>query len=409
MANNGRPSDVDTRGVSQEEEVVTEETFGDLLRNEREERELSIRSAAETLEADPEWLLALEQNDFDALPDEATMRACLERYADVLDVDAELMIADYDRERESFLAAQRERAALRAQEEEAARREEEASRRAAEAARQAEQAQPTAPLVIDRIKRSPSPAPPTLASTSTFDTPRPAKRAMPILALAAIALLTIGVVGLIGWKRASEAEVPTAAVPAAETVADSTNSAAVAATIEPTPAARQEPPGVDTEPIEKREEPTAEVERIWASPAGVSPTEAIARSTAEPATKSTPEPPAVDPRPDPSEGSQLSITEHGVGTDVQDRKLIGKSDRFTVGTRVWYWTRVLGGGSGDKIDHVWLRDGVEETRISLRVGAATWRTFSSTSLDREPSSDWAVEARDANDTVLSRVEFSSVR
>ena len=70
------------------------ETFGDKLRIEREHRGLTIRAVAEILGADQDRLLALERNDFEALPDETTMVQCLHAYADCLRVDAELMIED---------------------------------------------------------------------------------------------------------------------------------------------------------------------------------------------------------------------------------------------------------------------------------------------------------------------------
>ena len=79
------------------------ETFGDKLRIEREHRGLTIRAVAEILGADQDRLLALERNDFEALPDETTMVQCLHAYADCLRVDAELMIEEYIREREKCL------------------------------------------------------------------------------------------------------------------------------------------------------------------------------------------------------------------------------------------------------------------------------------------------------------------
>lgn len=101
--------------------------------------------------------------------------------------------------------------------------------------------------------------------------------------------------------------------------------------------------------------------------------------------------------------SHLSITGSGVGTGVVDRELVGQSDRFAVGSRVVFWTHVVGGRDGDTIDHVWFRDGSLVGAASLSVGGADWRTQSRRVLG--PSGDWVVEARDADGRVLARHEF----
>jgi len=80
------------------------DTFGARLKSEREDRGLTIQAVAKTLGVDHDRLLALERNDFEALPDEAVMMACLRAYAECLEVDAELMIEDYVQERDKCLA-----------------------------------------------------------------------------------------------------------------------------------------------------------------------------------------------------------------------------------------------------------------------------------------------------------------
>ena len=82
---------------------MPDDTFGDRLRTEREDRGLTIQAVAEMLEIDPGVLRALERNDFGALPDEDVMDACLHGYAECLRVEAELMIEDYEQERDEFL------------------------------------------------------------------------------------------------------------------------------------------------------------------------------------------------------------------------------------------------------------------------------------------------------------------
>lgn len=106
--------------------------------------------------------------------------------------------------------------------------------------------------------------------------------------------------------------------------------------------------------------------------------------------------------------SKLSVPEYGVGTAVENRQLVGQSNRYAEGTRVWFWTRVEDGTRGDTIDHVWLREGVEATRVSLKIGGSSWRTYSHKTLHAGTAGDWVVEARDEAGRVLARSEFVCV-
>jgi len=114
---------------------------------------------------------------------------------------------------------------------------------------------------------------------------------------------------------------------------------------------------------------------------------------------------AVGPAGAQDEG-QISVSDYGVGTEVVDRELKGKSDRFEEGTQVVFWTRVVGGQSGDRIRHVWFRDTEEVVSIGLTLGGPHWRVYTRKTMHPGSGGQWAVEARDAEDRVLARAEFT---
>ena len=99
--------------------------------------------------------------------------------------------------------------------------------------------------------------------------------------------------------------------------------------------------------------------------------------------------------------SSLRVAESGVGLRLVGSRLEGEGDHFRSGQRVTFATRVLGGGAGESIRHVWLRDGKVEQSIGLHLGGASWRTHSTKTLWRPGA--WAVEARDEQGRVLDRV------
>jgi hypothetical protein len=108
------------------------------------------------------------------------------------------------------------------------------------------------------------------------------------------------------------------------------------------------------------------------------------------------------------EESDLSVTDYGVGTAVADRELQGRGDRFVAGSSVVFWTRVVGGEEGERIRHVWIRDGEEVLSIGLTLGGPHWRTHSRKTLHEGSTGDWTVEARDAEDRVLATADFRCV-
>ena len=102
----------------------------------------------------------------------------------------------------------------------------------------------------------------------------------------------------------------------------------------------------------------------------------------------------------------LTVPESGVGRRLVRHQLEGQDDRFAAGTVVWFQTRVLGGQRGESIRHVWMHEGRAVQSISLRLGAADWRTQSSKML--RDTGRWAVEARDGEGRVLGRADFACV-
>ncbi len=134
-----------------------------------------------------------------------------------------------------------------------------------------------------------------------------------------------------------------------------------------------------------------------------------AQASARPTTEAVPPGQEPDHARDPVPArAHLVIEEHGVGTGVVDRQLVGEGERFAEGTQVWFWTRVVGGGPGEAIRHVWLHEGREATSMTLALGGSPWRTQSGKTLNPGSIGSWAVEARDDSGRALARREFVCV-
>jgi len=292
------------------------DSFGEKLRYEREDQGLSIEAVSERIGADQDRLLALERNDYDALPDnEFIMRDILRAYAECLGVEADLMIEDYLREREECL--QKLDDAITAQ---------------------------------AAVKIAPSAVP------SPLDRPSNLPRTLMVSGIL-VAVVLLGA----WWMRSGDGTEIVAPEPAREPARIESLPARPAAA--PT-VVEQSPRAIPAEPEATRQERSAPVSAEISGP---------------------------------------SISEYGVGTAIGNRQLIGEGRRFSQGTQVWFWTRVDNGNPGDRIDHVWLHEGVEAATVSLELGGLRWRTYSAKML--HSAGDWTVEARDEVGHVLARTEF----
>ncbi len=103
--------------------------------------------------------------------------------------------------------------------------------------------------------------------------------------------------------------------------------------------------------------------------------------------------------------SGLGAAESGVGSAVANRELQGKGDSFPEGSDVCFLTKIDGGQTGDKVEHVWIRDGKEMWRTSLAVGGSPWRTWSCKTMHRGSAGPWIVEARAGDGKVVAKASF----
>lgn len=73
-------------------------TAGDLLRDKRLVLELSLEQVSSRTKVKPEYLLALEESDFDKLPSAPVTKGFLKSYAKVLHLNPDTLIAMYRRD-----------------------------------------------------------------------------------------------------------------------------------------------------------------------------------------------------------------------------------------------------------------------------------------------------------------------
>jgi hypothetical protein len=109
----------------------------------------------------------------------------------------------------------------------------------------------------------------------------------------------------------------------------------------------------------------------------------------------------------PSPQSELKVEQAVIAKDVKDREPVEPGETFSKDAgRVFCFVKLSGGKPDTEIKMVWTRaDAKTRTVITLPVQAGRWRTWSSKKIDAGSVGDWKVEIKDANDNLLTTVNF----
>ena len=376
-------------------------SFGEKLKQQRERRNTSIEDIAERTQIALRFLQALEKDEFDQLPGRAFGKFYIRAYAEILDFDPEPLIVEYDRQQAdaegaTVEATPPEPPKLRRVEAEIARWREarQAGQRASTDAERDGDTEDVGP-VADRESKAdedvsipepelePEPVPEfdleemqvggarfdeaaalasILGAKETASTSSRRRRVI-LLSVSGVFLLVV-----LGWAWVS-LRGPDRGVDEVRTSAPDNG---LVATV----------PEVSSESsiVETIEEPTP-----------LAP---------------TPAPPPESDRAVVRDSPAITVSEFGVGRQIVNRRLEGQARSFEEGSVVWFQTRVVGGGRGETVRHVWIRDGRAVQTVDLELGGSHWRTHSRKTL--WGTGPWAVEARDRSGRVLARSEFVCV-
>ena len=105
--------------------------------------------------------------------------------------------------------------------------------------------------------------------------------------------------------------------------------------------------------------------------------------------------------------SELKIEQAVIAKAVENREPVEPGETFSKDLgKVFCFVKVTGAKSETEIKMIWSHgDKGSLGAITLPVKAGTWRTWSSKKIDAASAGDWKVEIKDANDNLLTTVNF----
>lgn len=111
--------------------------------------------------------------------------------------------------------------------------------------------------------------------------------------------------------------------------------------------------------------------------------------------------------PSLSQARQISVQESSIGTFVSERKPYGTASHFSseVG-RLVAFTRIVGGDTNTRVTHKWYYGNKLMAEVQLRIGADSWRTWSSKNIVSDWVGEWRVDVVAEDGTWLETIRFT---
>ena len=106
------------------------------------------------------------------------------------------------------------------------------------------------------------------------------------------------------------------------------------------------------------------------------------------------------------EANRVQIVAAAICKDVVDREAVDIGTQFSNSvSRLYCFTKAVSTEIPTEIVHVWSYGDVERARVSLVVRAATWRTYSSKTIQSHEIGSWRVDVLDTSGNLLETINF----
>jgi hypothetical protein len=116
-----------------------------------------------------------------------------------------------------------------------------------------------------------------------------------------------------------------------------------------------------------------------------------------------------DPEPQEEPAARLKVAEMVIahGYDPEARRPVEPATAFAADVgKIYCFTRITGAEEPTSVVHAWYHEGKTMAKVTLAVGAASWRTYSSKNVLPAWTGRWEVKVLDDTDAVLAAMSFT---
>ena len=104
--------------------------------------------------------------------------------------------------------------------------------------------------------------------------------------------------------------------------------------------------------------------------------------------------------------SDLQIADGTMTTAIENQMPVDRIESYPADFgKLYCFTRIVGAQESTKVTHVWYYQDEEMARVSLTIGSADWRTYSSKRFLPQWAGHWKVIVLDSNQNVIGEIPF----
>ena len=104
--------------------------------------------------------------------------------------------------------------------------------------------------------------------------------------------------------------------------------------------------------------------------------------------------------------AELQVADGTITTAIENQMPVDRIESYRADFgKLYCFTRIVGAQENTEVTHVWYYEDDEMARVTLSIGSADWRTYSSKRFLPQWAGNWKVVVLDREQNVIGEVPF----
>ena len=104
--------------------------------------------------------------------------------------------------------------------------------------------------------------------------------------------------------------------------------------------------------------------------------------------------------------AELQVADGTITTAIENQMPVDRIESYRADFgKLYCFTRIVGAQENTEVTHVWYYEDDEMARVTLSIGSADWRTYSSKRFLPQWAGNWKVVVLDSDQNVIGEIPF----
>ncbi len=104
--------------------------------------------------------------------------------------------------------------------------------------------------------------------------------------------------------------------------------------------------------------------------------------------------------------AELQVADGTITTAIENQMPVDRIESYRADFgKLYCFTRIVGAQDNTEVSHVWYYEDEEMARVTLSIGSADWRTYSSKRFLPQWAGHWKVVVLDSDQNVIGEIPF----